>query len=262
MWAGTEGGGLVRLNIENQVLDVFDESRGLPGNVIYAILDDADGNIWLTTNGGLVKLNPEDGAVQTFGYIDELVKIRYSYNVALRSSDDKLYFGGTNGFIVFNPQKISAVPEVFPVCISRVQLLNRDVASGRFPVFDSEENTKIVLRYNESSFSFDFSTLSYLSPNQNRYAYMLDGFEPDWNYGGNNRAQYINIPSGHYVFKVKAANNDGVWSKETQISIRVKPPFWRSTLMIFIYVIAASCLLWFLVYSYKRRLEAMNREKI
>jgi hypothetical protein len=83
----------------------------------------------------------------------------------------------------------------------------------------------MVLNHNQSFISFGYVALSYLSPVQINYVYIMEGFDKDWHFVGNNRtATYTNLYPGKYVFRVKACNNDGYWNQQgASISIVVKP---------------------------------------
>lgn len=268
IWVGTEGGGISLFNVDKQSFEYsITEANGLPSNIIYAILDDTDGNIWVSTGGGLAKIDPSTKKIRTFNYAESLQKIRYNLNCALRSSDNLFYFGGTNGFTVFDPRQITENVHVPQVVFTGFQIWNKEIKpdSDASPLHTSIDNTpEITLNHDQSAFSLDFVALSYLSPGSNQYAYMLEGFDTDWNYvGNNNKAYYMNIPAGKYVFKVKASNNDGVWNETGRtITIIVKPSFWLSNLMIFVYLLLAGVLIAYIVKEYKHRLEKRNEEKL
>lgn len=266
IWIGTEGGGLTLFNHKQDSFDlILDESSGLPSNIIYAILEDADGNIWVTTGGGLVKIDADLTTIKTFGYINDLQRIRYNLRCALRASDNRLYFGGTNGFIAFNPKEITTNLRKPDIIITGFRISNKEIVPGMSsPLRHSVSNTKeIVLDHNQSTFSFDFASLSFLSPSDNQYAYMLEGFDSDWNNIGNgNKAHYMNIPPGEYSFKVKATNNDGVWSDIASISVKINPPIWLTKFMIVLYILLFSALCTILIRSYNKRIARINKEKI
>ncbi|MDR1120781.1 MAG: response regulator [Dysgonamonadaceae bacterium] len=268
IWAGTEGEGLLLFNPEKNRFERFlSEESGLSSNIIYSMLDDNEGYLWVTTSSGLLRIHTEQKTVKTFGYIGDVRKIRYNPKSALKTSANHLYFGGTNGFISFNPKEISTNRQVPPVTVTGFRIANREMIAGAAssPLKAAIGNTKeITLKYNQSSFNFDFVALSYLSPDHNRYAYMLEGFDADWNDVGNDtKAHYMNIPAGNYVFRVKGANNDGVWNESgTSIAIRIKPPFWFENYMICLYIALALGVAAYLIYAYNRRLAAKNQEKL
>jgi len=265
-WVGTEGGGLTLFNEKKNCFElVFNEKSGLPSNIIYSILDDIEGNLWVTTSRGLVKISNDLKSVKTFGYIEDLFRIRFNLRCALRASNNDLYFGGTNGFIMFNPKQIKDNLKKPLIEITSFMIFNKEVTpeTNSSPLENSIGKTKkIILKHNQSTFSFDFAALSFLSPSHNKYAYKLEGFDKDWNYPNINRATYMNIPRGEYIFKVKGTNNDGVWSDEVSIIIKVKPSFWLSNIMIVLYITMFIVICVYLLRRNNKRVEIKNEEKI
>lgn len=267
IWVGTEGEGLVLFNPQTHNFEsILNDKSGLPSNIIYSILDDTDGNLWVSTGGGLVKISSDIKTIKTFGYIGDIQRIQYNLNCALRSSDNRLYFGGTNGFITFNPKEIVDNPNKPSITITGFQVFSREMAPGEVssPLSKSIGKTKeIKLAYDQSTFSFDFVALSYLSPGQNKYAYILEGFDKEWHYVTDGKANYMNIPAGEYIFRVKGSNNDNIWSEEdTYITIKIIPPFWFSNIMIVLYVIAIIAMTAYFVCRYHHFIVKKNQEKI
>lgn len=266
IWAGTEGEGLVRFNAKEQNFEpILNDKSGLPSNIIYSILDDSDGNLWVSTGGGLVKISSDLKTIKTFAYIGDIQRIQYNLNCALRASDNRLYFGGTNGFITFNPKEITDNPNQPAIMVTGFQIASKEITlSDSSPLKESINITKkITLLHDQSTFSFDFVALSYLSPEQNRYAYILEGFDKEWHYTYDNKAIYMNIPPGTYVFRVKGTNNDGIWSDETaDITIQIKPPFWLSNIMICLYITFVIGSILYFIRRYHRFIERKNQEKI
>lgn len=268
IWVGTEGEGLGILNPKTQLFEhVFTEKHGLPSNIIYAIREDVDGDIWISTGGGLARINSKDYSINTFRYVEDLINLRYNLNCALRGKDNYLYFGGTNGFISFNPKDIVRNEYKPIVYLTGFQISGKEIkCESDSPLNQPLNYTKsIELDYNQTSFSFDFVCLSYLSPEQNKYAYKLEGFDTDWNYttSSNNKAVYMNIPFGKYKFYVKGANNDGVWCENpVQMEIIINRPFWLSIPMLICYVLLVLLIIILLVYWYNKHINAINKEKI
>ncbi|MDR1683800.1 MAG: response regulator, partial [Candidatus Symbiothrix sp.] len=257
IWIGAESEGLLLYNeTDGRFESVLNEAGGLPSNIIYSILDDNENNIWVATGGGLIKFNPDTKNIKTFGFIGDIQKIRYNPKGALRTGSNHIYFGGTNGFIHFNPKEIVNNEQIPPIEITGLQIAYREV-------FSNKNSQKITLKYSQSAFGFDFVALSYLSPKHNQYAYRLEGFENEWHFGNEPHASYMNIPAGEYVFRVKGTNNDGVWNDDgASIRIRVKPPFWFASWMILIYITLTAVGLFYAVRNYKHRIEARNQEDL
>ena len=268
IWVGTEGEGIGVLNPKTRMFEhILTEKQGLPSNIVYAIQEDVDGDIWVSTGGGLARISSKDYSISTFRYVEDLINLRYNLNCALRGKDNYLYFGGTNGFIAFNPKEIVCNEYKPAVYLTGFQVSGKEVKWGPGSPLEQPVDRvgRIELAHDQTSFSFDFVCLSYLSPAQNRYAYKLEGFDTDWHYatGDNNRATYMNIPAGTYTFYVKGANNDGVWCDyPVQIEVVVKPPFWLSGPMLLGYVVLALSALVLIVRRYNRHLVAVNQEKM
>ncbi|MCD8317867.1 MAG: response regulator [Paraprevotella sp.] len=266
VWAGTEGEELALFNAKKKDFEVvLDDKCGLPSNIIYSILNDAEGNLWVSTGGGLAKISPDLKSIKTYTYINEIQQIQYNVNCALRSSDNHLYFGGTNGFITFNPA-METDNQVKPVImITELKIDNRVVTPSDedSPLEESITQTqRLVLNHNQSTFGFKFVSLRYQSPKQNRYAYMLEGVDKSWNYTNDGSVSYMNIPPSNYVFRVKGTNNDGIWSNEASIAIRINPPLWKSIPMLCLYILLAIAFVAYFVLRYYRLLERKNKEKI
>jgi signal transduction histidine kinase len=141
-----------------------------------------------------------------------------------------MLFGGVNGLNVFDPDSLTDNPYVPPVVITAFR------KAGQLVDLDAEVMTLrlLTLDHAESVFSFEFAALEYTQPLRNQYAYRMEGFDRDWVYCGTRReARYTNLDPGTYVFRVKAANNDGVWNPEpASITVVIVPPFWRTSLFV------------------------------
>ncbi|WP_455584852.1 hybrid sensor histidine kinase/response regulator transcription factor [Bacteroides sp.] len=268
IWIGTEGEGISLFNPEeHNFTQLFNDRTGLPSNIVYSILDDVDGNLWVSTGGGLVKITSDLKTLRSYRYsFGELPKIQYNLNCALRASNNYLYFGGTNGFVMFNPREISDNQYRPNIVISNLKIADRNIRvnDGQQILSKSIENTEeIRLTYSQSTFSFDFVSLSYISPEQNQYAYMLEGFDKEWHYSTENRVHYMNIPEGRYKFRVKGSNNDGVWSnKEAVVAIHITPPFWRSVAMLLFYFLVLNGIAFYLIRRYHRFIARKNEEQM
>ena len=263
LWIGTEESGLALFNtFRNRFEKIYNVNSGLPSNLVNSVIDDASGNIWVSTGGGIVRISENLSTVRALGYVGR--KVQDYLNCALRASNNRLYFGGTSGFISINPKEFVENTDKPKVLITSFKIFNKEVYHWEkaSPLTACIEMTKkIILNHNQSSFSFDFAALSYLSPERNRYAYKLEGFDDDWTYVTDNKASFMNIPPGKYVFRVKGTNNDGVWSEaDTSVVIRIKPPFWLSNIMIVFYILLVSGMSVFLIRRYRTYIESKNQE--
>ena len=186
--------------------------------------------LWIGTTQGLVRYIPGE-PIRIFNRYDGLASNQFQSNAALKASDGSLFFGTVKGFSTFSPYTIQLnrmAPRVF---ITALAVLNQPQRVGSKLLPEALDDIRqLDLGYKDNMFTLTFSALSYCAPEKNRFAYRLDGFDKDWIEAGNRHtATYTNLPAGTYTFRVKATNNDGIWSREeARLVIVVHPPFWWS----------------------------------
>ncbi|MGQ1911798.1 hybrid sensor histidine kinase/response regulator transcription factor [Marinifilum sp. RC60d5] len=258
LWAGTMGGGLNRVNCHETIDSItftrFDTSDGFPNNVIKGILEDEEGNLWISSNKGLSKFNTENYSIMNYDVSDGLQDNEFSELACCKLSDGMMIFGGVNGFNTFYPEEINADMMPPKVAFTDLQVLNKSVKVGEL-VNKREVLTKAInqtqrikLKYSENSFAIYFSALHFSAPTKNKYKYMLEGFDEDWIIKNSDErfAKYTSLDPGTYVFKLYASNNDGIWSeKAREIEVLVVPPWWKSNAAMVIYLIVLVYILWF-----------------
>ena len=206
----------------------------------------AQGSMWLSSDKGIVKYS-EDKPVQKFCRFDGLTSDQFLANSCLLSSDGRIYFGTTQGFNAFRPQQVKLNHIAPSVAITSLSLFNKRVEVGSDKLPEALDKVdEISLSHDENAVTFSFSALSYVSPEKNLYSYKLDGFDDEWTTTHEPRVTYDNLPAGSYTFRVKATNNDGVWSdNEATLQIEVHPPFWWSLPAKFIYLLLIGLLVWY-----------------
>jgi ligand-binding sensor domain-containing protein/signal transduction histidine kinase len=261
LWIGTDDG-LNKFDRKTNTFTVFTTKNGLANNFIAGIIDDRDGNLWISTNHGISKFNielPEGKQFRNYDTKDGLQGFEFTNGASFKNKNGEIYFGGTNGLNKFNPSAIRDNPNLPDVAIVAFYKLGKPDLS-----FLQISNTKnIILDYNENFFSFEFTAFDYTNPQKNQYAYQLEGFDKDWVYIKNRRfANYTNIDPGEYVFKVKASNNDGIWNEQgASINLIINPPFYRTWLAYFIYIIIAAVFL-YLIRQYELRRRKDKNESL
>jgi signal transduction histidine kinase len=225
MWIGTWGGGLNRFDPGSGRFIHYTIEDGLPNDTIYGIEADIQGNLWMSTNRGISKFDPSSGSFENFDVRDGLQDNEFNVGAHYRSPSGELFFGGIRGFNGFFPDEIQDNPIPPPVVITTFYKFNQPVQH------DLSSGEPIILDYRDNFIAFEFAALDFNSPENNSYAYMLEGFDPDWIDAGNRRyVSYTNLDGGEYVFRVRGANSDGVWNLEgTSVDIVVHPPFWETT---------------------------------
>ena len=241
LWVGTSMG-LNKLSFDATGKPLFIryfEEDGLVAQTVNGIVEDEFGHLWITTAKGLSMLDPASNIFTNYYQEDGLQDIEFSINAICRNKETgEIYAGGINGFNVFQPGRImgNKIPPIAKIVDLRI--FNRSVHIG------DKVNNRIILdkvissvqtlelSHREYVISFEFSALHYQSPQGNQYAFMLKGFDKDWNYVKNQRlATYTNLSPGRYTFLVKAANNDGVWNQiPTKLQLYIRPPWWKTIL--------------------------------
>ncbi len=233
LWVGTVGGGLNRFDIRTERFTHYTTADGLPNNVIYGILPDDEGRLWLSTNRGLSRFDPSDGTFRNFDAGDGLQSDEFNSGAAFRSPSGELFFGGIHGFNYFHPGQIRDNPHVPEVVVTGFRRLNRPEAVGDSgSVLDRSivETREIRLPHRDNVLTFEFAALDFSAPSKNRYAYRMLGFSDEWIEGGTERsATFTNLPPGSYTFQVRGSNNDGVWNEAgTSLAVVILPPWWRT----------------------------------
>ncbi len=224
VWVGTYGGGLNRLNPYTGRVKLYDERHGLPNKVVYAILPDSAGNLWMSTNKGVSKFTPETESFRNFDTDDGLQSHEFNTGAAFHAPDGRIFFGGINGFNAFYPSQIKKNPLVPPIVLTGLTIFNKD----KFLEKDFSEIEELRLSHKEYVFSLKFAALSFTNPHKNSYAYKLKPFHKKWIYIGNkHEATFTNLNPGEYQFRIKAANSDGVWNQRgLTLRLVITPPFW------------------------------------
>ena len=263
LWTGTSNG-LKCISPDRKRVKTYRTENGLSGNVISGILEDGRGNLWISTLMGLSQLEVSTETFTNYTPSDGLQGNEFSKRSFLKAKNGEFFFGGTNGFNSFYPQNIVLNQDVPPVVITDFKVFNKSVGKDyKSGLLDKHinETKEITLPHDQSFFSFDFAGLNYILPENNQYAYMLEGFDKDWMYVGNKRsATYTNLDAGEYTFKVKASNNDGIWNESgTALSVIITPPYWhtwwfRSTTLLFLGGIIFGI--------YTVRMRAINRQQL
>lgn len=257
LWVGTGGGGLNRFDRKTQTFVAYMENSGLPNDMIYGILEDAERNLWISTENGISKFNTITGDFKNYEEGDGLQGNEFNIGAYYKNNDTgEMFFGGTNGITFFFPERIKSNPYKPKVLITDLKLFNRSVPVGKEfnnrVILDHgiSETREITLGYQDNVFTFDLVALHFSSPERNTLAYKLEGFNKDWIYVNHTKgsATYTNLNPATYLFKVKAANNDGLWSDEIRtIKVTILSPFWETWWFRTLCIAAISLLVFLLI---------------
>jgi signal transduction histidine kinase/ligand-binding sensor domain-containing protein/CheY-like chemotaxis protein/HPt (histidine-containing phosphotransfer) domain-containing protein len=264
LWIGTTEGGLNRL--KDGKITVFQERDGLYDNKIFTIVEDGVGNLWMGSSRGIWRVAKRDLEAFSRGEIASFKSVPYDQGDGLRSfsisnagffrpsswrtRDGHLWFPTPRGVASIDPQHIAINTTPPPVVLEQV-LANRE------PVRAND-----LLQAGRRDFEFQFTAMSFIAAKQTLFQYKLEGYDKDWSPADARRtAYYTNVPPGKYVFRVKAANSDGVWNEQgAQLPFTLQPFFhetwWFRALSILALLAAITG-----VYSIKvRMVHARSRE--
>jgi signal transduction histidine kinase/ligand-binding sensor domain-containing protein/DNA-binding response OmpR family regulator len=259
LYIGTEGDGLVLYNIKNKTFKQYTEKDGLANNTVNAIQEDETGQIWISTNKGLSRINTYTNKIINYDNSDGLQAGQFNPSSSMYCSKKKfMVFGGTEGYNIFYPAQVKQNLFSPKVLITGLQLFGKEVEVGQKDSILSEvvdESTQITLKPNQSVFSIQYVALNYAYAEKSEFAYKLVGLEKKWNYVKNQKSvTYRYLPPGDYKFKVKAANQDGIWfDNYTILKIKVLPPWYRTWWAFFSYfLILTTIVYYYLLYRSKQ----------
>jgi ligand-binding sensor domain-containing protein len=242
LWIGTYAKGLNSFNPETEKFNRFEEIKELSTAVVYGILEDNQSNLWLSTNDGVFKFNPtEERILRHFTVEDGLQSNEFNGGAYFKSSSGEMFFGGQYGFNSFFPNQVSIDTTPPKIILTELKINNKTITPGKDSPIDRHisEVTDIVLNFRQNNFTLSFAALHYAYPAGNRYKFMLEGFDKDWIDAGAQRfISYTSLPYKTYTFRIKAANNDGVWNESgLAVRIKIKPPYYSTTLFRFLVIL-------------------------
>lgn len=231
LWIGTYQG-LNKYNREKNNFEQFTTSKGLSDNSIYSIQEDNNGNLWLRTNDGISKFDPVKKIFKNYNTNDGLQGLDFNGNISLKNNDGKIFFGFSNGLIGFYPDQLYENPYKPKVALTKLTIMDEEVKVGDDSPLQKQLNelNEITLSYKDKIIGIEFSALHYAIPSKNKYAYKLEGLLDRWVFvDANNRiAKFSNLDAGKYKLRLKASNNDGIWSDERVLTIIITPPYWKT----------------------------------
>ncbi|GAB2578358.1 sensor histidine kinase [Spirosoma areae] len=226
LWIGTDCGLFTLDLVRSVITKQYTSQQGpmafrLPNDVIYGILKDNEGYLWLSSNQGLTRFSPTQGVLKNYDVSDGLQSNEFNTNVCYRHPDGTLFFGGVNGITYFKTGQLTKNTFVPPVRITGLTVLD----SAYNP-----NQARLTLDPDQNFMAFEFAALNFSNTQKNQYQYKLEGIDPDWVQARHQRvANYTKLPPGNYVFRVKGSNDDGVWNEQgASLAILIKPPVWET----------------------------------
>jgi signal transduction histidine kinase/ligand-binding sensor domain-containing protein/CheY-like chemotaxis protein/HPt (histidine-containing phosphotransfer) domain-containing protein len=266
LWIGTAGGGLNLWSVEDRInlsmnMRHFSEDISLPSSNIYGIQGDDSGWVWVSHNMGLTRINPQSLESHHYGVRDGLQGKEFTLGASFKSSSGVIFFGGGLGFNSVNPEFLSIEKVPPQVAISKIKIMNERRHFGK-PYSALEA---IELGYQDSMLSVEFFAADYSNPELVKYAYKLEGVNPDWVVSHDARiASFTTLPSGNYNLKLAAASPDGTWNWEAlSIPVNVASPPWRSAGAYAAYIILTLLVAAYYLYLQAQSArESMERQRL
>ncbi|MCZ2458323.1 MAG: response regulator [Chitinophagales bacterium] len=267
LWIATSGGGLNKLDLQTKKFIHFTEKDGLPNNVVYGILSDEDGNLWMSTNKGISRFNPSSQSFINYDVNTGLQSNEFNSGAFYKNSEGKLFFGGIEGFNAFFPANVKGDDNIPQLAFTGFSLFNQPVSidDKDSPLeYTITETKKIVLPYRDNIISFKVAALDYSDPDKKQYAYMLEPSNTSWIQMGSSRLiTFSNLSPGNYTLRVKAGSLNGAWN-ETGISLNliILPPWWKTWWAYLFYICIIAAFLYFIRRYELRRVFLRNRLKV
>lgn len=204
--------------------------KGLPNNTIHAIQEDGLGNIWVSTNKGLAKINPANNSIANYQESDGLQSNEFSDGATFKAPNNNLFFGGIYGFNYFYPKDIIENAKQPNLLISDLHLGGKEFQNNQYLIVKAKQQAikTYELERKSNFFQFSFNALNYFNASKNEFAYKLKGLDQAWRYTGiDGEIAYYNIPPGKYELLVRWSNGEGVWTKDiVALKLNVKQYFW------------------------------------
>ena len=250
LWVGTHSG-LSHLRPDGHSFETFTTRNGLSNDVVYGIGSDSRGRLWLSTNNGLSCLDPRTGQFKTYGVSDGLQANEFNFGAWYQSPTGELFSGGIYGFNAFMPDRLRQVDQAPPVVLTGVSVGHRLLTGP------ADEVRRVTLGFRDKVLGVDFAALDFTAPQNNRFAYKLEGFDPEWvPLNGRPSVTYTNLNAGHYTFRLRAANSDGQWNNDgLSVAVDVAAAPWATPWAYAGYFLFVAGCLFGMVRGQQRKLE-------
>ena len=258
-YLATYGNGLVEVDFQKNKKTFLTISDGIPSLYLYNIHKGKNNNLWMSSNFGIIRYNPIAKKFRSFGTSEGVQDFEFNSTSSSQSKDGEIFFGGFKGLNYFFPDSIKDNSNPPVVIIQKFTKKDTTIF-----IESANPNGEFVVKNFENSLSFDFLAFNYRDAEHNQYAYKMEGYDEDWIYSGSRRfASYTNLREGTYTFRVKAANNDGIWNEEgAKMVIHILPPPWRTWWAYLIYIISAVGFIYaFSKYREKQQIKKIENER-
>lgn len=269
IWVGTPNGlnRLTEIAPGQFSVTIFEEDKGLASNFIKGISHDSKGNVWISTNSGISKFVASDSTFINYNEMDGVRGKNFTEASVFRNERGELFFGGTSGLTYFQPHEIKALPKSDSPVFTGLKIQNQPVAihqklGSKVVLSHSILHTgNLVIPYHYNNFEIQFSALDYKSMGKNKYKYLLEDHDENWNFiGERNFINFNNLKPGEYILNVKAANSNNVWNETPRkLKIKILPPFWQTWYALTIYILVVIAIVTIIRWNAVKQVRLANK---
>ena len=225
LWLGSNGNGVyhgVRDEKGEYAFTGYSARDGLSNDRVRGLAEDTAGRIWISTEHGLNRLDPDGGTISAYYREDGLASTRFHWNNACRGTDGQLYFGQAEGLSAVDPAKTGVRPSEGPLRFTRISVDDRDFRDPFLKELRLHERNRSIL--------FEFTQLGPSARRLSTYVYQLEGFDNGWKRlpPGRHEAAYSTLPHGHYRFLVRAQSPTGTAQESLELEVTVKPYYYKT----------------------------------
>ena len=231
----------------------FTTDDGLASDLVQAMQEDLQGNLWILSENAISKLDPQRTTFENYGLSSLHQEFSFSEAGPVLNARNQIVFGTDKGFIEISPEEMKKSTYIPPIVFTGLKV------QGQSSTIAIDDLKELHLKPSQRNVTFQFAALDYVDSKEIRYAYRLKGLEEEWNDVDKSRsASYINLPNGKYLLQVKSTNSDGVWMDNIHtLSINVLPTFWETAwawlLYIVLFILFTGCIVYVLFYIYRLR---------
>lgn len=274
LWLASGGGGLIRLdyvahthkakspkpttrNQEEKTFQQFTTEDGLTHNNLYAVYEDDFGNLWMSSDYGIVRFNKASYKAKAYLPADGITHHEFNRIAHFQDESGSIYFGSLNGLTIFDPKDFQEESILkMPVKITDFQQMDGERNMLINKTNELLKNRKITLKPNDGFCRLQFAMLDYRNPELVRFAWKTEGLDDNWNHINENFIRIIGLPYGKYTIKIKGQSATGEWSQnELHLPVVVLRPFYLKSWFLSICAIGALAVFIFL---YKWRIRQLK----
>ena len=259
LWIGTMSDGLIRFDKTTRISQLFNKATALPNNTVYGILPDDRGLLWCSSNKGIYAFNPGNQTVRSFTSKDGLPEDEFNRYHYLKLPCGNMAFGGSSGYTIFNPGKISMDTFDPQITLTEMDVINKPALNE--PLSTLKE---IHLNYDQNFLTIAFAAMQFDFPEKNQYRYRLTGLDKNWVVPGNeSRISYTSLPPGDYTLILNATNTSGRWSRYfREVRIIVSPPFWRTWWFYLAVALTAALMVYWIISARVKAVKKVQAQKM